>query len=98
MRGGVKAEQMPDENAAEIEAAIFAGHKIAAIKAYRERTGKGLKESKDFIEALEQELRQTSPEKFTAPPGGKGCGGAVMMLLLVVLFFVIALTMIMSRR
>lgn len=83
------AEQIPDENAAEIEAAIFAGHKIAAIKAYRERTGKGLKEAKDFVEALELELHRTSPEKFGAPTAGKGCGGASIKVLAVVLVFVI---------
>jgi hypothetical protein len=60
----------------EIQAALFRGHKIEAIKLHRGATGKGLKEAKDFVEALEAELRRTSPEKFTGPSGG--CGSAVL--------------------
>ncbi len=89
------SEPVPDDNAAEIESAIYAGHKIAAIKLYRERTGQGLREAKNFIEALEQQLRQTSPEKFNATPQGKGCGSAVIILLLVAVGFVVALNAIM---
>ena len=32
------------------------GNKIAAIKAYREITGTGLKEAKDAVEALERQM------------------------------------------
>ena len=42
-----------------MKAAIFAERKIEAIKLYRAVTGRGLKESKDFVEALESELRRT---------------------------------------
>jgi ribosomal protein L7/L12 len=52
----------------------FNGRKIDAIKKYRAITREGLKESKDFIEALEVELRASNPEKFTVPPRGKGWG------------------------
>lgn len=39
------------------EAALLrAGHKIAAIKALRQRTGLDLKEAKDAVEALERQL------------------------------------------
>jgi hypothetical protein len=72
----------PDE---QIKDDIFNGRKIDAIKKYRALTREGLKESKDFIEALEIELRATSPEKFTVPPGGKGCGAAVMCAVLIAL-------------
>jgi hypothetical protein len=66
----------------EITAALFRGHKIEAIKLYRGATGKGLKESKDFVEALEAELQRTSPEKFTVPAGGAGgCGTTVLALI-----------------
>jgi mannitol-1-phosphate/altronate dehydrogenase len=71
-----------DEDAAEIQSAIFAGRKIEAIKKYRELTGQGLKESKEFVEAVEKDLRQESPERFTAPAGGKGCGVATVCLLI----------------
>ena len=63
----------------QIQAAVFAGEKIKAIKLYRGSTGEGLKESKDFIDALEDELRRTEPGKFTAPPA-KGCGVSVLCL------------------
>ncbi len=36
----------------EITRAIDAGNMIAAIKVYRERTGAGLKEAKDAVEAM----------------------------------------------
>jgi ribosomal protein L7/L12 len=64
----------------QIQAAIFAGNKIQAIKLYRTATGEGLKESKGFIDALEAELRRTDPDKFTAPPL-RGCGVAAAILL-----------------
>ncbi len=64
-----------------IEAAVFAGQKIPAIRLYREATGQGLKESKDFVDALEAELRRTDPTKFTAPEG-KGCGVTVGTILI----------------
>jgi hypothetical protein len=63
----------------EIQAALFRGNKIEAIKLHRGATGKGLKEAKDFVEALEAELRRISPEKFTGPSGG--CGSAVLAFL-----------------
>ncbi len=41
----------------EIRALIRAGRKIDAIKLVRERTGLGLAEAKDTVEALEQTMR-----------------------------------------
>ncbi len=76
------SDQSHSEIDAEIRDAIFAGQKIEAIKLYRDLTGKGLKESKDFIEALTEELRVSSPEKFTAAPAG-GCGTAAALVLVV---------------
>lgn len=51
------------------------GNKIAAIKLYRERTGDGLKDSKEAVEALGRAHGISSPQ-------GVGCGGAAIMLLL----------------
>ena len=62
-----------------IRQALFCGRKIEAIKVYREATGKGLKESKEFIDALSARLRDEEPEKFSAPSGG-GCMGAAAIL------------------
>jgi hypothetical protein len=76
---------MPDESRSnideEIREAIFAGQKIRAIKLYREVSGAGLKEAKDFVEALAAELYARSPEKFTTAPAS-GCGTAAALLLL----------------
>lgn len=59
--------EIPAETKAAICDHLFEGRKIAAIKLYREATGEGLKESKDFVDALEARLREESPEKFTGP-------------------------------
>ena len=71
---------LPDGVVEQISAAIFAGRKIEAIRLHRMATGSGLKESKEFIEALEGRMRQESPEKFTAAPSG--CSRTAAMLLL----------------
>ncbi|HEU5368473.1 MAG TPA: ribosomal protein L7/L12 [Ktedonobacterales bacterium] len=36
---------------------LLRGKKIEAIKVYREQTGTGLKEAKDYIDALERQMR-----------------------------------------
>jgi Ribosomal protein L7/L12 C-terminal domain len=75
------AEKIPDLLLAQLTEAILAGRKIEAIKLHREMTGLGLKESKDQIEELEQELRVSHPEKFTKAPGGSGCAMTAAKLL-----------------
>ena len=67
------SQEIPPEVAKEIADCIFAGRKIDAIRLYREHSGQGLKESKDFVETLEGVLRSREPEKFTARPAGCGC-------------------------
>ena len=61
-----------------IRESLFSGRKIEAIKTYREAAGQGLKESKEFIEELEAELRDEFPEHFKAT-GGNGCFGVVLL-------------------
>jgi hypothetical protein len=75
---------LSEEQIEQINEALFAGQKIAAIKIYREATSQGLKDSKEFIEAVEARLRQEMPEKFTRPAGA-GCGAAVLLLLWLVI-------------
>jgi hypothetical protein len=75
--------QLPDEMVVRISDALYAGRKIEAIRFYRQATRLGLKESKDFIEALEVRLRQESPDKLTVPPGGAGCSRTMIVLLAV---------------
>jgi ribosomal protein L7/L12 len=77
---GAAMNAMSKDDIDQIEAALFAGKRIQAIRLYRGATREGLKEAKDFIDALEAELRRTEPEQFTAPPA-KGCGTAVLALL-----------------
>lgn len=72
---------------------IFAGQKIQAVKLYREHSGKDLKSSKDFVEALERELRAKDPGKFAAPAARKGCLGMLAVLGLGALIVVIAAVM-----
>ena len=67
----------------EIQAHLFAGRKIQAIKIYREATGAGLQEAKDAMEAYEERLRTESPQSFTAAPGKAGCAGIILLFLLV---------------
>lgn len=43
----------PQPDLPEVVALLREGKKIQAIKAYRERTGAGLKEAKDAVETLE---------------------------------------------
>jgi len=62
---------------------LYAGRKIAAIKRYREASGKGLKEAREFIEQLEARLREEAPEKFSSPSSGTRCAGAPVLLFLI---------------
>jgi|WetSurMetagenome_2_1015567.scaffolds.fasta_scaffold158720_2 hypothetical protein len=75
--------QLTDQQRKSIEAAIFAGNKIEAIKLYREATGIGLAEAKQAVETMEASLRQQHPEKFSASRKG-GCLGSVAALCLAI--------------
>jgi hypothetical protein len=66
---------------AEIISLLQGGKKIAAIKFYREKTGVGLKEAKDFIEALAADRR-------IAVPSRSGCLGIALVVVAVVLMIV----------
>ena len=63
---------IPESEAKAIRESLFAGRKIDAIKRLRNSTHLGLAEAKTMVEQLEEDLRKTSPEKFTAKPA-KGC-------------------------
>ena len=69
---------IPEYELAPIKDELFHGRKIDAIKLYRRSTGVGLAEAKSAVEKLEQELRETSPDKFIATPQGQGCLGLVI--------------------
>lgn len=73
---------LSDENRDRITQSIFAGRKIEAIKIYREGTGAGLKESKDFIESLTRTLREEYPDRV--PESKSGCGPAMVLCMAVI--------------
>jgi len=64
----------PGSLEAEILGLMQGQQKIEAIKLYRQRTGVGLKEAKDFVEAL-------AAEQGIAPSAG-GCAGMVLLMLI----------------
>lgn len=47
-----------------ISNAIADGEKIAAIKHYKDATGCGLREAKDFVEGLTERLIAEDPERY----------------------------------
>ena len=76
-RGESSSTKQPDDSSFETEivSLLQGGKKIAAIKLYRERTGVGLKEAKDFIDALAADPRVAATSKSgclgrCATPGG----------------------------
>ena len=74
------AKQPTQEQIEQIGSALAAGRKIEAIKFYRETTGQGLKESKDFIEALIPKLKEQDPEKYAKlQTPGAGCASAIFL-------------------
>jgi Ribosomal protein L7/L12 C-terminal domain len=58
------------EQQKQLDALLFAGQKIEAIKLYRGWVETGLKEAKDVVDTREQELRKQSPQSFPAKSGG----------------------------
>lgn len=75
---GLSVPTMSEDDAKRMTDLIFAGQKIEAIKMYREASRLGLKESKDFIDDLEKQLRAECPENF-AHAAKTGCGAVVLI-------------------
>lgn len=65
-----------------VQDSIYSGEKIKAIKALRDEKGLGLKEAKEEAERIEEELRELSPDGFTAKQGS-GCMGVIVMAIAV---------------
>jgi len=76
-------DQLTQEQTQEIANALTGGRKIEAIRIYRAATGKGLKDAKDFVDALIPELIEKDPEtyKALARPQGAGCASAFVAVL-----------------
>jgi hypothetical protein len=75
------AEQPTQEQIEQIGSALASGRKIEAIKIYREVTGKGLKESKAFIDALIPKLKEQNPETYGKLSASRSAGCASVILL-----------------
>jgi large subunit ribosomal protein L7/L12 len=72
------AEPIDASLEAEIVSLLEQGRKMQAVKRYRERTGLGLKEAKDAVEAIAADRRIVTPS-------GGGCLGVVLLLTLILL-------------
>ena len=72
------SELTPEQNE-RIREALAEGRKIEAIKVYREATGCGLREAKEFIEALIPRLKEQEPEKYAKLSEGVGCASAAIL-------------------
>lgn len=90
--------QLTDQQRQQVNAEIFGGRKIEAIKLYREATGDGLKEAKDAVEEIEKDLRQREPDKFAKPAGKSGCMSVVAVVAVVALVASAALVTIYILR
>jgi ribosomal protein L7/L12 len=77
------ADEPTQEQIDSIQEELAGGRKIGAIKIYREATGKGLKESKEFIDALAVRLKEEDPEKYAALATSTGGGCASVLLIAV---------------
>ncbi len=81
------ASDIVDSQRDAIIEALRAGHKIGAIKLYREASGAGLAEAKRFVEQLQSRLREQNPDEFPAP--NSGCATVVLSVLVVGLFLLL---------
>ena len=85
------ADELPAERREQINDELFTGRKIGA-KLYRAATGVGLAEAKEAVEAIEAQLRETAPERFTRR-SGSGCGTAVVAFS----FFLLGVAALLAR-
>ena len=75
------SDQLTQQQIEEIQNTLAGCKKISAIKIYRAATGQGLKEAKDFVDALIPKLIEQDPERFKhlAASKASGCGAAVLL-------------------
>ncbi len=81
-------DNLNEQQRAAILNELMKGNKIEAIKLYREATGAGLKDAKDFIEALVAKVNQERPGTIPKPTG---CGTVALLIALFVLALAVAL-------
>lgn len=71
--------ELTDHDRDQIIECLKAGQKIHAIRIYREATGEGLKEAKDFIDVLTERLADELPGQIP----NAGCGLAILLFMVV---------------
>ena len=95
-----------DQAAGQIEAALARGHKIEAIRIYREATNCGLKEAKDAVEAAERETVGAGPGRggndsrrkvVKASAARPGPSWLTTVLVLIVVGVVLAVVLLLAR-
>lgn len=62
-----------------IREALRDGEKILAIKIYREVTGCGLKEAKEYVDRLSAELIEQYPDQYAKLAKGSGCASVLLI-------------------
>jgi len=72
----------------EVRGLLAQGQKIEAIKLVRQQTGSGLKDAKDFIEAMERGQNPPVPQPAAARTSGAGCTGVFVVILIAMFLFV----------
>lgn len=77
--------QAGDTYSQAVKNAVDAGHKIEAIKIYREETGVGLKEAKDAIDHLAMERTPTTDNTDMREPGSGGASAIKLVVLVAVI-------------
>ena len=75
-------KELSEEQMQQLSEALESGRKIEAIKAYREATGLGLKDSKIEVEKLHADLHEKYPDRFPAPSKSVGCGSSAAVFAL----------------
>jgi hypothetical protein len=80
--GAIPAKPDPVDD--EVRRLLAAGRKIDAIKFVREKNGIGLKEAKDYVEAIESRL---NPQELSAAPTKvrSGCGPFILLTIVALL-------------
>jgi len=86
MNGGIWQQQ--------VRGLLADGQKIEAIKLVRQQAGCGLKDAKDFVEAMERGQNPPVPQPAAPQPQTTGCAVLVAILLAIV---AVVLTYLMRR-
>ncbi|UUO07515.1 ribosomal protein L7/L12 [Blastopirellula sp. J2-11] len=72
----VENDESPSQQLDEIKRLIKARQKIQAIKLLREETGRGLKDSKEMVERIEQQM---VADGELDKAGSVGCSGMILL-------------------